>query len=232
MALEEHVELKALKLLIAWAWALCAGLLSAFALSERHWAAAVLFFISMAAALPLLWNRFQHKQVGGGTKAIVCLASGFAALIAVGISEISSPEAKAAYEAAAREQEHKTALQRAEEVERGRVVAAEATKREQRARVERSKREAEEAATQREKVRAASPPNRVSMVNYHRIANGMTFDEVVKIIGQPDQERARNQIAGFETVVFEWVGEGWLPGSMLLTFQNGRLFQKSQSNLE
>jgi Domain of Unknown Function with PDB structure (DUF3862) len=220
------------KTLLTWIWILTAALFIAVSATERYWIAAGLFLISLLAALPPFWKRLPIKDPSSSQRAVACVGAAFAGLLAVGIAGMNTPEAKAARTvaetaakaAAAKEEallaESKLTEQRADELK------AEAVRKSSKARVNRN-----EAAIAEHKIRRQEN-NRVSMVNYHRIANGMTFDEVVEIIGQPDQERARNQFEGFETVVFEWVGEGWLPGSMVLTFQNGRLFQKEQSNLE
>jgi hypothetical protein len=76
------------------------------------------------------------------------------------------------------------------------------------------------------------PKPHASLAAYNQIRNGMTYDEVVSIAGPPAQERARSLVMGYETVVFEWTGEGWFGGRMVLTFVNGRLTQKEQVDLQ
>jgi hypothetical protein len=69
----------------------------------------------------------------------------------------------------------------------------------------------------------------LTMAGYNRIENGMTFEQVTAIIGQPSQEMSRNEMAGTETVMYMW--EGSLGANMNAMFQNGKLVQKAQFGL-
>lgn len=69
----------------------------------------------------------------------------------------------------------------------------------------------------------------LSMDGYNRLKNGMTFDQVTAIVGQPSQEMSRNEIAGTETVMYMW--EGSLGANMNAMFQNGKMIQKAQFGL-
>lgn len=70
------------------------------------------------------------------------------------------------------------------------------------------------------------------MKNFSRLEMGMSYREVVEILGKDGTELSRNNIGGFETVLYEWDGKGWGGGGMNAMFQNGKLIQKSQLGLD
>lgn len=74
----------------------------------------------------------------------------------------------------------------------------------------------------------ASGPS-LTMDGYNRVKNGMTYDQVVAIVGKPSQELSRNEMAGTETVMYSW--EGSLGANMNAMFQNNKLVQKAQFGL-
>jgi hypothetical protein len=76
---------------------------------------------------------------------------------------------------------------------------------------------------------AAEPASKVSMAGYNRVSNGMTYNQVIAILGPPSEENARNEIPGYETVMYTWSDGGM--GNMNAMFQNGRLVQKAQFGL-
>lgn len=70
---------------------------------------------------------------------------------------------------------------------------------------------------------------RLSMDGYNRLRNGMSYEQVTAIIGQPSQEMSRSELAGMETVMYMW--EGSFGANMNAMFQNGKLIQKAQFGL-
>ena len=70
--------------------------------------------------------------------------------------------------------------------------------------------------------------SRVTMANFTRLETGMTYGEVVSILG-PGAELSRSEIAGFETVMYQWDGPSL--GNMNAMFQNGALVSKAQFGL-
>jgi DNA-directed RNA polymerase subunit RPC12/RpoP len=71
---------------------------------------------------------------------------------------------------------------------------------------------------------------------YQKIQNGMTYKEVVAIIGAEGEELSRNKIDGVpgvmqsvETIMYQWVNSNG--SNMNAIFQNDRLFQKAQFGL-
>jgi len=116
------------------------------------------------------------------------------------------------------------------------VAAEAAVKVEQDAQRKRENEEREKARLEREKEReaerVAAEERRVTMAEYNAIKTGMTWDEVVEIVGQPTEELSRNAIAGVETAMYHWVNEGFFAGNMNVMFQNGRVVQKAQFGLK
>lgn len=64
---------------------------------------------------------------------------------------------------------------------------------------------------------------------YGRVHEGMTYGEVVEIVGPPDSEMASSNIGDIQTVVYSWKG-GWAANANM-TFQNGKLVSKAQFGL-
>ncbi len=69
----------------------------------------------------------------------------------------------------------------------------------------------------------------MNKVNYTRCVEGMTYAQVVEIVGQPDQELSSSNIAGIRTVMYQW--DAGLVANANMTFQNGNLVVKAQFGL-
>lgn len=78
---------------------------------------------------------------------------------------------------------------------------------------------------------------KVTLEQFQKIEVGMSYQEVVQIIGSEGEEISRNKIEGIpgvmdliETVMYQWIN---VDGSnMNAIFQNDKLFQKSQFGLK
>ncbi len=81
-----------------------------------------------------------------------------------------------------------------------------------------------------ENVELARPSTGVTMANYNRLQTGMTYSEVVAILGKEGVELSSNDIGGYRTIMYQWQGKGI--SGMSVMFQNGRMIQKSQIGLE
>lgn len=124
--------------------------------------------------------------------------------------------------------------QREYEAEQQRIEAAktpEQRKAEQRKR-EAEQREREAKAAEAAEKKAAEEAAEITMEKYMKIKTGMTFDEVIEILGYPDEILSEVEIAGIHTVMLNWKSKKFLSvGNMNVTIQNGRVIAKAQFGL-
>ena len=71
----------------------------------------------------------------------------------------------------------------------------------------------------------------VTMENYNKLQTGMTYDQVVSILGEEGKEMSSNDIGGYKNVMYMWKAGGFSVGNMHAMFQNGALVQKAQFEL-
>jgi hypothetical protein len=69
-----------------------------------------------------------------------------------------------------------------------------------------------------------------SLEKFGSIRNGMSYGEVVAVIGFEGAESARNNIAGHETVAYVWHGQH-TNANMNAMFQDGKLVSKAQAGM-
>ncbi len=72
----------------------------------------------------------------------------------------------------------------------------------------------------------------VTMENYNRLKTGMTYVQVVQILGKEGEELSSNEIGGYKTVMYKWDGDAGWGANMNAMFQNGKLNSKSQFGLK
>jgi hypothetical protein len=70
----------------------------------------------------------------------------------------------------------------------------------------------------------------VSYANYQRLSEGMSYAQVVAILGSSGKELSRSDIAGQTTVMYGWDGSGF-GANMNAMFQNDKLITKAQFGL-
>lgn len=70
----------------------------------------------------------------------------------------------------------------------------------------------------------------VTLEEYNKIKNGMSYKEVVKIIGFEGTENSQNELAGVKTVMYTWQNDDG--SNMNAIFQNDKLTQKAQFGLK
>jgi Domain of Unknown Function with PDB structure (DUF3862) len=82
----------------------------------------------------------------------------------------------------------------------------------------------------------SEPENKptISKAEFEAIKNGMTYEEVVEIIGSEGEMLSETGEAGteFHTVIYVWEGEGEFGANANFTFQGGKLMNKSQFGLK
>lgn len=69
----------------------------------------------------------------------------------------------------------------------------------------------------------------VTVANYNRVQIGMTYPQVAAIFGGPGVLTVEGEIAGQRFEVYQWKGPGG--AYALISFENGRVSDKEQSNL-
>lgn len=72
-------------------------------------------------------------------------------------------------------------------------------------------------------------PAVVTMAQFERVQEGMSYDAVVRIIGAPGKEERRMNLGGTITVWYSWTNPNG--SSLAAGFQNGRLFMKVKGDL-
>ena len=70
----------------------------------------------------------------------------------------------------------------------------------------------------------------ITMAKYDRIKTGMSYKEVVEILGKEGKELSNNEVGGIKTVVYQWEAEG-AGSNMNATFQKDKLLSKAQFGL-
>lgn len=83
---------------------------------------------------------------------------------------------------------------------------------------------------------APATPKRpvVTMAGYNAVKTGMTYDQVVAILGPPAEELSRSEMGGYVTVMYAWhAGNAAFTGAnMNVMFQNGEVINKAQAGLK
>src|SRR4029450_13198343 len=85
-------------------------------------------------------------------------------------------------------------------------------------------RSSQPAGAPRAAARPAAPSTGVTLANFTRIREGMSSQEVVKVLGSPGELQASNDIGGTKTVMYLWSTNHGL-SNMNAMFQDGRLVQ-------
>lgn len=81
----------------------------------------------------------------------------------------------------------------------------------------------------------ATPQNKpgISASEFAQLRAGMSYPEVVAIIGSEGELISENEMAGYRTQMFMWDEEGTFGiGNANVMFQNGQMIQKSQFGLD
>jgi hypothetical protein len=78
---------------------------------------------------------------------------------------------------------------------------------------------------------ASNPAPGLTLANYHRLQNGMTYREVVAIFGAEGEEQSSIDLGTSQQTNYRWMGPQGLSFA-LLTFQNGKLTGKIHMGLK
>jgi Domain of Unknown Function with PDB structure (DUF3862) len=77
---------------------------------------------------------------------------------------------------------------------------------------------------------AVKENDEVTMEEFNKIKNGMTYEEVVKIIGFEGTEMSSSEIGGIKTIMYSWQNDDG--SNMNAMFQNNKLNTKAQFGLK
>lgn len=72
----------------------------------------------------------------------------------------------------------------------------------------------------------------MTLDEFNAISDGMTYAQVVAIVGGEGQVLSESSIAGFHTVMYGWDGAGSLGANANVMFQNDAMQTKAQFGLE
>ena len=71
--------------------------------------------------------------------------------------------------------------------------------------------------------------SKITMDKFKQLQTGMSYQQVVSILGKEGVELSSNDLGGYKTIMYQW-SESF--ANMTVMFQNDRLVQKSQFGLE
>lgn len=86
--------------------------------------------------------------------------------------------------------------------------------------------------TPRVPVFSAPPPPQITLAKFNSIRTGMTYQQVVQILGKDGTLMSENQIMDIHTAMYSWENPGVLEGNMNAMFQNNSLISKAQFMLK
>jgi len=72
----------------------------------------------------------------------------------------------------------------------------------------------------------------LTLAKFGQIQTGMSYDEVVAIIGNNGVEQSTSEVGNIRTVMVSWANPGLMQGNASIIFQNGKLMSKSQLGLK
>ena len=78
---------------------------------------------------------------------------------------------------------------------------------------------------------AANSPATITKAEFDQIKTGMTYAQVVKIVGGDGSVLSESEVAGIKTVMYMWYGEDGISNANIM-IQNNKLVSKAQMGLE
>ena len=76
---------------------------------------------------------------------------------------------------------------------------------------------------------------KISLEEFNQIETGMSYEEVVEIVGGEGTVLSESDITGdgqYKTTIYSWDGNGMLGANANVTFQGGKVISKAQFGLE
>ena len=70
----------------------------------------------------------------------------------------------------------------------------------------------------------------LTMSKFNKIKTGMSYDDLVKILGTEGDQVSSSEAGGYTTVTYKWAGDNFT--YVIITVQNGKVMFKSQANLK
>jgi hypothetical protein len=77
----------------------------------------------------------------------------------------------------------------------------------------------------------SEPMTGVTKANYNELKTGMTYSQVVQVLGKDGDELSSNEIGDIKTVMYKWDGDSF-GSNMNAMFQNDKLMSKAQIGLK
>jgi hypothetical protein len=75
----------------------------------------------------------------------------------------------------------------------------------------------------------SEPAYVVTKAQFDQLRDGMTYDQVKQLLGDPGEQIAHQNLMGLTDDMYRWTN--WNGSLMMLMFQNGRMISKNQFNL-
>ena len=73
---------------------------------------------------------------------------------------------------------------------------------------------------------------KLNLEKFNKIETGMTYQQVVDIIGEEGTVLSESEIANIKTIIYSWNEEGSIGANANITFQNGKVTAKAQFGLK
>ena len=72
----------------------------------------------------------------------------------------------------------------------------------------------------------------ITMAEFNQIQTGMTYEEVVAIVGSPGEIISTSTVAGYTVTMISWYGDAYSGANANVTFSNGEVTAKAQIGLK
>lgn len=72
----------------------------------------------------------------------------------------------------------------------------------------------------------------ITMAEFNQIQTGMTYDEVVAIVGSPGEVVSTSTVGGYTVTMVSWYGDSYSGANANVTFSNGEVTAKAQVGLK